>query len=256
MNTAEKVLIAEMTSPEIEKALKNRDTVIIPLGSVEVLGTHGPLGADWFVASEISLVVGRKSHCLVAPAIPYGDTLELNQWPGTVCIDTEILKELYLAVARSFLRAGARRLIFLNCHSTNLRAADAACRLLRQEGAVCCIIDWWRTAFQVSDDLVESLISPRGHGGEVITSVIMALRSETVNIAAAVNEQPKLGLSYHGEHTLTSGSLISTYSDFSEYCESGAWGDVTRASAKKGKMIIERAITLITELIEEFRRNT
>lgn len=251
----EKVLIADMTSPEFQIAVDQSGTVIIPLGSVEQLGRHGPLGADWFVATEVSVLLGQKTDSLVAPAVPYGDTLELDFWPGTVCLETEVLTDLYLSIARSFLKYGFGDVVFLNCHSLNLRSVDAACRTLHTEGFRACIADWWKVAFMVSEDLVESIVGASGHGGETITSVIMALRPGTVNLSSASHEQPKEMLAFYSKHGLNSGSPFRVYGDFQDYCETGSWGDVSKSSEEKGRIIIDRAVNVIADFICEFKKN-
>jgi hypothetical protein len=79
-----KVLLAEMTSLELEEALRRTDTTIIPLGSTKVLGRHGPLGADHLIAAEVGRRLGEEADCIVAPPVPYGDALEMRHWPGVV----------------------------------------------------------------------------------------------------------------------------------------------------------------------------
>ncbi len=261
-----KIRIADMTSPEYEKAAKSSPGVIIPLGSVEVLGKHGPLGADWFAADAVSGIVAERSGFLAAPAIPYGDTLELAGWPGTVHVPADTLRDLCLAVARSLASAGtgAKRVAFLACHSMNVRAADAACRTLRLEGVGACIVDWWKTAFAAYDELTAErpelfpavAVAPKGHGGDAITSVVMALRPGSVDLDSAANEAPKPGLAFHGPRTITSGGPFHTYGGFGDYCDSGAWGDASLASADKGLLVIERAVEKIAAFLEEFAKAT
>ncbi len=48
----DRVLMAEMTSREYALALKETDAVIIPVGSTEVLGGHGPLGGDYYATGN------------------------------------------------------------------------------------------------------------------------------------------------------------------------------------------------------------
>ena len=244
-----------MTTTQFKQALAESGAVIIPLGSVEELGPHGPLGADLYVAEEVSRKLGERTNSLVAPAIPYGDTAELDFWPGTVSVDTPTLTSLYLSVARSFVKHGAKEILFLITHSLNLRAADAACRILQAGGNSVCVIDWWRTVSEEAGDLIQSGSASRGHGGEMITSVVMAVRPEGVDIAAAVHEEPREDLAFFGRHGLNSGSPFRAYGDFRDYCESGAWGDVSTASAEKGRLLIERALVRIAAFVAEFRKH-
>lgn len=248
-----KILIAEMTSPEFCEAVKEEDTVIIPVGSTEVLGTHGPLGADFFIASEVAARIGEQAQCLVSPTIPVGDTTELFSWPGTINIGFDTLKQFYLDICTSLIRHGLKRIFFLTTHGLNTRAVDYCGRVLRQKGIPVSQAEWWRVAFSVSEDLIESSESPNGHGGEVITSVIKALKPELVDLSSATVEKLKSGAAFHIEHTATSGSPFYTYPDFIDLCESGGWGDPTQASEEKGVLIIERAVNKIVEFLKDFK---
>ena len=42
-----------MTNPELETFLKDHHTVIVPVGSTEQHGPHGPLATDTIVPTEI-----------------------------------------------------------------------------------------------------------------------------------------------------------------------------------------------------------
>ena len=103
--------------------------------------------------------------------------------------------------------------------------------------------------------MVESIAASGGHGGEIITSVIMALRPGTVDLSNARHEQPKDMLAYYSKHGLNSGSPFRVYGDFKDYCETGSWGDVSKASEEKGRIIIDRAVKVITDFICEFKEN-
>jgi len=249
-----KYRIADMTSPEVGRALEARPTVLIPVGSTEVLGNHGPTGADHFVASEIADRIGETLGVLVTPAIPFGDAQELASWPGTITIRHDVLKELYLDICTSLVRHGATRLIFLNTHMINLRAIDYCGRALRRQDIAVAQVDWWRAAFRASADLIEGEHYPYAHGGEVITSVVMAVRPDLVDLAKAVAEEPKSALAFHAQHLPTSGGPFYTYPDFRDYCESGAWGDPSHATAEKGIAIVGRAVSQISAFIASFEQ--
>ncbi len=247
-----KVLLAEMTSPEFQAALRETDTVIIPVGSTEVLGRHGPIGADHLIAAELARRLGEQTGCPAAPVVPYGDALELRGWPGTVSIRFDVLKLFYMDICESLLRHGVRRFFFLNTHLMNLRAVDWCGRELRARGVPVAQGDWWRVAFAAAEGLMESAQSPKGHGGEVITSVALALRPELVDLASAADEQPAEALAWHAPHTAISGGPFYTYPDFTDFCTSGGWGDTRAATAEKGRVILERGVQRMAEFLREF----
>ncbi len=180
-----------MTSAELEKALEHTGTCIIPTASIEVMGGHGPLGADMLVADTAAPELAVRAECLSAPTVPYGDAMELQGWPGTMSVRREILTELYLDIARSLVDHGFRKPFFLNIHSLNKAAIDGCCRILASKGVDAASGEWWKTAFSVAGDIVEDTVAPYGHGGEVITSVLLAIEPDCVRLERADNEKPK-----------------------------------------------------------------
>lgn len=246
------ILIEEMTSAEYEKIITDAPAVLLPLGSIEVLGTHGPLGADYLISRDIAIMVGQQTGCLVAPSVAYGDTLELSDWPGTVCIPTNVLEEFYYAVAKSYLaNGGAKAFIFLNFHSLNNYAANNVCRKLKYEGHKVFLIDWWKTVGQNGTDLIEDCENGFGHGGELITSVVLALKEDLVKIENATNEIPHKSYDYYKKYLMNSGSAFYAYGDFHDYCNSGAWGNISNATVEKGKELLKRAVVAIASFIKE-----
>jgi creatinine amidohydrolase/Fe(II)-dependent formamide hydrolase-like protein len=123
-------------------------------------------------------------------------------------------------------------------------------RSMRRKGIMLAQVDWWRVAFLVSDDTIESKIHPKGHGGEVTTDVIMAVRPDLVDLSKATPESCKPAFDFHTKYAKYS---IATYPDFTEFCESGGWGDPAHATKEKGEKIIERGLKIIADFIQDFK---
>ena len=66
------VFLGEMTNPEVEAFLRDHDTVIVPTGSTEQHGPHGPLLTDVIVPVEVASRVAGEVGAVVAPSINYG----------------------------------------------------------------------------------------------------------------------------------------------------------------------------------------
>jgi len=246
--------IDRMTSPRFAEALARCDTLILPLGSVEQTGRHCPLGTDLYVAQTISTLLAEKADCLTTAPIPYGDTFELDFWPGTVHVDSPVLGSYLEAVARSFLKQGFTNIVFLSCHSLNMKTVDLLCRRLHREGFRLCAIDWWKAAADAARGETKSK-EPFGHGGEVISSVMKAIAPDLVDLDSAADETSLPGLGRVAAHPL--GSAFVTYGDFREYCHTGAWGEVSdTASGEMGERWIKKAINILGDLIVEWRKNT
>jgi creatinine amidohydrolase len=251
-----KVLMAEMTAKEYKKALEETDTVIIPVGSTEIMGTHTPLGADHLLATYLAKRLGESAQCIVAPTVPIGDAMELfhwSRWPGTLSISSDNLKLYYLDICNSFISHGLKRIFFFNNHLINKPAVDYCGRFLRRKGILVAQVDWWRAAFSLSDDLIESDNLPKGHGGEIITSILMAVCPELVDLSQATKDKPKPVWEFHKNHGTFSQGPFYTYPDFAEFCESGGLGDPILASKEKGEKIIERGLKKVTDFLMEFK---
>ena len=187
-----------MTSPQFARALMDCDTLLLPLASIEQGGRHCPLGSDLIAADAVSRLIAEKADCLVAPTMPYGDTLELDSGPGTIDVGTAVFAAYVEAVAASFLRQGFRNIVFLCCHSLDLRAVDKLCRSLRMQGYGVGAIDWWKAVGEAANGQTES--APFGHCGEVITSAMLALAPGWVDLASAEEEAPLPALSFVAAH--------------------------------------------------------
>jgi creatinine amidohydrolase len=243
--------IAEMTSPQFVRALAECDTLLLPLASIEQGGSHCPLGTDIIAADAVSVLIAEKAGCLVAPTIPYGDTLELGPGPGTVDAGTTAFVAYVEAVAASFLRQGFRNIVLLCTHSLDLRAVDGLCRRLRMQGHGVGAIDWWKAVGEAAKGQTASA-APFGHCGEVITSAMLALAHGSIDLDSAEEEAPLPALAFVAAHG--PGSAFVAYGDFRDYCRSGAWGEVKGiATAEKGRAWIDRAIADAARFILELK---
>lgn len=244
--------LKNMTVNELRERSKEIPAILLPVASIEILGNHGPLGLDLTVAQTVTPVIAEKSGCLAAPVIPYGDTMEFSDMDGTVHIPPSVLEDYCYAVARSlFDRFHAKAVVFLNVHSLNGNATSAVCRRLCNEGLRAATVDWWATLGCEAKDILTDYENGRGHGGEMITSVAMAIMGSLVQVEKATHEKPLPKLE---QVTRWTSTPFKTFGNFSQYCKSGAWGDVSKASVEKGKKLIDKGINAVTQfLIKEFQ---
>ncbi len=242
-------LVKNMTAAELKRRAAEAPAVILPLASVEILGAHGPVGLDLTVAEAVTGEIARLSGCLAAPAVPYGDTLEFDGMDGTVHVPVNVLEEYIYAVAKSYLtNCGAKAIVFFNVHSLNGTAAAAVCRRLKSEGYTALCSEWWSAIASSAMELIDTGAAGTGHGGEMITSVALALCGENVRMELAENEQPMEGLA---RVSRWNGTPFKTFGNFREYCRGGAWGDTTTASAEKGRELIRAGVEAVAAFLRE-----
>ena len=78
------VFLGEMTSPEVEAFLAKHQTVIVPTGSTEQHGPHGPLLTDAYIPTEVARRAAPRVGALVAPTINYGLSYPHTGFTGLV----------------------------------------------------------------------------------------------------------------------------------------------------------------------------
>src|SRR3954470_22346444 len=101
------VFLGEMTSPEVETFLAaGRDTVIVPVGSVEQHGPHGPLLTDVLVPTEVARRVAPRVDAVVAPPVNYGLSYPHVGFTGLVWIRVPTFIALIADLAASLAAVG------------------------------------------------------------------------------------------------------------------------------------------------------
>ncbi len=153
-------------------------TVLIAAGTVE---PHGVVhnGADNTVPYELALRLAPRVGALVAPTIPYGVTVTLDEYPGTLGIQAHTFEEYAYESLRGLARAGFENVIVLNGHGPNgAPLRSAAERAWRETDARFLITEWW----SLTADLVQEIWgSEGGHAGNNETGAVLAVRPDLVH---------------------------------------------------------------------------
>lgn len=172
-----------MTSRQFEKVVGQITTAILPTGTVEAHGFHCPLGTDNIAPWELAARLERRhpEELLVAPAVPYGHSWDLEEWPGTLSIPASALENYVTEVGLAMGRWGIRNLILINGHGGNNGALGHAAERLADAGLRVVISNWW---LDYAQDIL-TVTTGQGHAGEDETSVMLALAGEAVEMAHA-----------------------------------------------------------------------
>lgn len=239
------VWLDELTMPEAEEAAKKGKIVILPVGSVEEHGKHLPLCTDSLQPENVAFEVAKKAGCLVAPAMRYGVCSAARYFPGTISVGFDSLYSMVCDILDELVRQGFKRLIVLSGHAGSLHMA--ALRLAAQD-----VLDKYAEASKHCDlrivvlsdyDFAYELRGKQfderdGHGGEIETSRILAIRPDLVKGRTEKNfsEMPKF-------------EVVTNPKD---YWPNGIQGDPSKASIEKGrtanKYIIKKMFALVKEL--------
>lgn len=157
--------------------------MIVPLGSIEHQDGHLPLGADALLADRVGREVADRLDAVLAPTIRVGFAPEHAELTGTLTVPAQTLTELAVAMARSLAKQGFRLVALVSIHGGNAEPVRTAVEQfnLGQTGAHACA-----PRGDVGPD-------PGRHSGGWLTSVMLALHPDLVDLTAAGEElRPEL----------------------------------------------------------------
>jgi creatinine amidohydrolase len=230
-------MLDSVTMEEFASGLEKSRTVILPCGSLEEHGSHLPLGTDTWHAVELARLVAEKIFVWVAPPVPYGLCRSSSQHPGTVSIKGTTLRLLIQDIVCGLYLNGLKNVLVLSGHAGGTHIAmivDASEELLDEFAdlriAVVSINDLGRIAWK---GIVET--PGDSHAGEVETSVIEYLFPDKVK-GRPQQEYP----------SFPKFLLVRNKRAF---WPGGVWGDPTKASAEKGKKLLERSVEALIDVI-------
>lgn len=255
----EKRMLEELSWTEFDQLRKEIDTVLFPIGSVEVEGPHLPLGVDSIVALEVAKRVASGRKLLIAPLV----TVTYSEWhmgfPGTLSIRLSTLTQVLRETCEDLVEHGFRRIMFINSHVGNDPAImEIAHELLRCSAARVGMVNLWAIANQMGKDVPELKEKTFLHAGEIMTSVMLALRPELVDMNKAQKEFVKARI----DSFVQKGSPQVAFRGISAYAyhlsdevtQSGVMGDPLAATKEKGEKVVSLWVEFIRDYIEEFRK--
>jgi len=231
------VLIENMTMDEFSKGLAVCKTVYIPFGSVEEHGSHLPLSTDTIEAYEVGKRASERIPLFVAPPVHYGSCRSTARHPGTISISTGTVKALLKDIVRSLHAHGLINFIALTGHaggSHRMALQDAGEELIAELPGIDMAVV---TEYDLAKEAGAHLIETRGdaHAGEIETSRIMHSHPHLVK-GAAEAEYPDF----------PTGILVR---DKRSFWPGGVWGDPTKASVEKGRLLESLVADKVVELV-------
>jgi creatinine amidohydrolase len=221
------------TWKEVQDYLKEQDTIIVPIGSIEQHGPGCPLLTDTIIAEYLALQVGSSSGVLVSPPIPMGDSLSHLGFPGTISLKPTTLILVIKEYITSLYKAGFRRFLLVNGHGDNYGIILAAFSELGEEVTNLRyeVQDFWD--FPAFRDVMEEHFGDRngGHADACDASVLMAIDPSLVQTDA-------LDSGYATVSYRVSRDLINQY-----YTTSGVINSDQRlATPEIGQKLVQEAI--------------
>ena len=249
---------ADNSWAEVHEMNKENTIILIPLGSTEQEGTHLPLGVDTYVAEMLAQRVAKETGSLVGPVLPVGYSEWFCEFPGTISIKIETLIQILREYISSLIRHGFKKFIFINGHGGNSPAIDVVSRefIMNHEVHIA-MVEIWKIANSLAKDIPMLKENVFKHAGELMTSVMLYIHPNTVNMKKAKVEYLK---SYKHPFKVKStlgpaefkGVDITLYDKAKSLTESGIMGDPLSATAEKGKIIVNAITSYLADLVKNF----
>lgn len=254
---AEKYRYGEMTWLEIKAAAARPCVALVPIATLEDHGPHLPIDTDLLLCASVCELAGARAggRAVVVPAINHGYTPHHMDFPGAITIGAHTLIDYGLDVCKSLAHHGFRRILIVNGHGSNAPFADIIARLtVVQTGALAAAVNYWAApgVATIAGALRESEpVGGMNHACEFETSLYLALRPDLVDMRKAVRELGHRPSKNYWTDLIAGDGPLAMMEHWSQLSESGVMGDPTKATAEKGRALLDAAAGGIVELVEE-----
>ena len=248
----ERVLLQELTWPQVQELQRANPVVVIPAGSIEQHGPHLPLEVDSRIAKKLAEAAARKVQSeipvIVTPVLSPGFSDEHMTFAGTLSLSPEAFMLIARELLLSLIEHKFNRFLFLNAHGGNEEALKLVAHTVRrQKDVLIAVSSYWQLAREEIQRLRQSPGSGINHGGEEETSLMLFLRPDLVNMELAKPNPLRWRSPYLSDAAVVVGRLRS------DIAPAGHNGDPTMASAEKGKLLFEAIVEAVARFIRDFR---
>lgn len=230
--------LENLTWPEAKSRIDAGAVVIVPVGAAaKAHGPHLPLDTDRTLARALAEGVARALPVLVAPVVDVGYYPAFAGYPGSQTLRADTFVALVTDVLTKLVRDGAARIAVINTGvSTEAPLTLAVRDVLERTGVTVHTADirsLGRGARKVLDD------PGGGHADEHETSLMLAVDPRRVHLDRA-RPEPRSDASptvFRAPVTLRDDPGAGA-----GYSLTGATGDPTRATADKGRVLLDAMV--------------
>jgi creatinine amidohydrolase len=239
-----------------------RTIAVLPVAATEQHGPHLPLSVDTVLVDGI--VAATLAHLpaelpvLFLPTQAVGLSPEHARFPGTLTLKNETILRLWTDIGESVAAAGISKLVLCNSHGGNVSVMDLVARDLRARlDMLVYSVSWFNLPLlDAQGQDVNALFSAREHrfgihGGDIETSMMLALDPKHVDMAQARNFESKAQARADGFEILGNGKSAKLAWQTQDYNPAGAVGDAAHATAEKGRAMVAAAGLALARLLLE-----
>lgn len=214
--------------------LRNDPRVIFPVGALEQHGPHLPFGTNIKIADAVARAISERTQILRAPVFSYGVTVGGGPYPGRAGLRRKTFHRVINELLGGWEDAGIEEFVLITAH--RFEPHLEALLLTPAVAAANTVYDLYQ--IDVSDIVTTN--PELEHAGELETSLMLHLAPETVCMDKAHDFLPQ-----GGELRKYTRRRAPTPPPES----GGVLGAPTRATAEKGRRILQRWVDTISEVI-------
>ena len=241
-----------LTWQEMNDTIARQPVVMLPVGSTEQHGPHLPLETDAFLVQAVCLEAGRRApeRILVLPPVAYGLNLHHIDFPGTIHIEPEVFIAFCLNITKSLAYHGFSRILLVNGHGSNAPLVDLVARkTVLETSSLCAAVGYFALAGEAFEQVRDTAVM--AHADEFETSLMLHLAPESVRLEKRVSGNDVAGAYMSSDSTSDHPVRFNDY--WGRWTSTGVHGDPTTATAEKGRIIFEAAVTGLLGVADELR---
>jgi len=250
---------ADLKTTDFAQLDAARSIAVLPLAATEQHGPHLPLSVD------TDLVNGVVAHALAhlpdglqvffLPTQSVGRSVEHVAFAGTLTLSAATLIQAWVDLGECVARTGIQKLVLLNSHGGNVSTMDIVGRELRARfGMTVAMVNTFALPLPANVEALFDADEQRFgvHGGDVETSMMLALHPERVDMRQAQNFASTSQQRAQRFPILGNGRSVKLAWAAQDLNPAGAAGNAAAATADKGRAVLDASGRALTAVLQEF----
>lgn len=256
---------SDLSTADFASLDKARTIAVLPLAAIEQHGPHLPLSVDTDIARGVIQAslphIAADLPALFLPTQAVGYSPEHTRFGGTLTLKAETVLRLWTELAECVAASGVKKLVLFNTHGGQVGLLDVVARDLRARlGMLVYSVNWFHLPLLDAEDCdLNAMFSTDEHrfgihGGEIETSLMLAIAPGRVRMDHAANFESKSQDRAGQFPILGNGKSAKLGWQMQDYNAHGAVGNAAAATAEKGHALLQAAGRSLARVLSEIDR--